>query len=50
MIEILCIKSGYQGRIEEVDRELTNRFEKDIVVYQQHGLSIYFKEDWIRIS
>lgn len=45
-MKIVCTKPGYEGRIEEVDREFDNRFEKNIAVYQQPGLSIYPKADW----
>ena|SRR3990167_866990 len=48
-MDIVCIKPEYKGRRETVDREYEDRFEKDIVVYGNPGVSVYSKRDWIAL-
>ena len=45
-MKIICTKLGYEGRLATADRELADRFEKDISVYGEPGLAVYPKTDW----
>ena len=49
-MKIFCIKPGYEGRTEIVDREYDDRFERDIIVHGYPGFSIYPKMDWIKVQ
>ena len=46
MMKIVCVKPGYEGREQSMDREYEDRFEKDILVHWNPGLAIYPKLDW----